>query len=265
MAQQPLIDSNVQNNITPYNSTNFENKSINPVSQNIQQPNYTPQDLNIPITQPLCTPSQGTDFSINQNTPGIISTQYQNYKNISEIPHKFIQQIDSNSFFFPISSDCCSKCSPFIFLIVGFSQLIIYCLLTIFVLKSFWEPTLIMLIVGIAFSLFGTYSLFKTYHSIYIYIEQNSLKVMKKAICGNNIKIYNSGELERVDFLYKYDYVIDNEGEGSYVHQYNLIFVPKREQVDKIFSIGNRDKIFTQEEMDYFQYIMNNHIKTEMK
>ena len=80
------INHPLQNNITPYNSTNIENKPINTVSQQGGLPfnNESPQ-----------TPSQ-----------------YQNNKNISEIPLKYIQQIDSNTFYIPHFNDKCSKAFP---------------------------------------------------------------------------------------------------------------------------------------------------------
>ena len=136
--------------------------------------------------------------------------------------------------------------------------------MSIYAMKSFFGPNIMMLIIGIFISLLGIHKFFRMYHSLYIFIEQNSIKIVKKALFGKNIKIYNPGELERVDFLYKYSYEIDNEGEGFYNHRYHLIFVSKKGEVNEVFSIGSGRKIFTQEEMDYFLYYMNNHIQTKM-
>ena len=242
-----------------------------------EQPLINIQETNkeTPIYQPFCNPTQGISLPVqeilplnnyspqtqtNNNTPN----NYQIYQNISEIPHWCIQQIDSNTFFIPLSFECCcDKFCPFIACFIGFSLVIGYIFLSIFIMKSFWNPCFIMLYFGI-FIIIAGFCGFHQYQRVYFYLEQNSLKIVKKAICAKKIKIYNTGELERVDFLYKYSYELDDDGDGSYIHHYDLIFVTKTGIVNKIFSRGETSKIFTQEEIDYFLYYMNNHIQTKM-
>ena len=108
MKSQSQIDS------TPdqaYNSKELANKSQNQISQTL---NYTPKDINDSMFQSLFPPSQNGDLSLQEcisidnniaqiqtpdNTNYIIQsdtpvyqTQYEKYKNISEIPHRGIRQ-----------------------------------------------------------------------------------------------------------------------------------------------------------------------------
>ena len=152
---QIYINTPLQNNTTsdePYNSTDLIDKPQNPVSQPIQKPNYPPQNLSAPMVQPLYPPSQGVALPVQQdipvnnyppqiqnpnNTPlyaqpvvPVYQTQYQNYRDISEIPHKGIYQINENTFY--ISTGCCFKIFPFLFFLLELDHFIFLFLILIF-------------------------------------------------------------------------------------------------------------------------------------
>jgi hypothetical protein len=133
------------------------------------------------------------------------------------------------------------------------------------VIKSFWNFSILALIIGFAFCAVGIGTSLTIYHRIYFIIGENSLKVVKKAICGSKTKVSNKGELERIDFLYKYGLETDSEGEKSYVHRYNLIISETKQKRYTILSKGSGYQFFTPEEIDYFLYFINNHIQTKMK
>ena len=231
------INHPLQNNITPYNSTNIENKPINTVSQQGGLPlnNESPQ-----------TPSQ-----------------YQNNKNISEIPLKYIQQIDSNTFYIPHFNDKCSKAFPIYMIIVGLIVVALYFFLSIYVNEFFLGSLLIVLFAGIILNLVGIIFLFTQYHSFYIILGPNSLKVVKKPLCGNKTIIYNTGELERFDCRYESRNRINSYGDSFYYYNYNLILVKTNGKEDKILSIGKNEKILG--DMNYFLKYINNHIQTKIK
>jgi len=117
-----------QNNLTqgrPYISMDLDNTPKNAISP----------DLNDPMIQPLFPPSQDNDLPIQEglsldnniaqtktpdDTPYILQpvsqvyqSQYESINNISEIPHKSINEIDENTFF--ISAGYCSKAIPSLF------------------------------------------------------------------------------------------------------------------------------------------------------
>ena len=275
---QLYMNPPLQNNTTsgqPYNSTDFIDKPQNPVAQPIQPPNYLPpQNLGPPIAQPAYPQPQGVALPVQQalpvnnyppqtqnpNAPYFAQPvapayqtqyQYQNYKNVSEIPHKGIYQTDENTFY--ISTGCCFKIFPFIFFIVGVGLCSI----------AFYTTPWILILGGI-FTIVGFIMFFKMYNSIYFIMGPNTLTVIKKATCMKQTKMYNPGELTRVDFKYDYSYESSSDG-GGYMHHYNLIIVPTNEEQDTIFSIGSSSKVFTQEEMGYFLYYINTHIQTKMR
>ena len=97
----------------------------------------------------FCNDSPQTPM--NKNTPCNISSQYQNYKNISEVPHKHIYQIDSNSFFIRTSADRCEMTFPFIFFIIGICILVGYFIFIITVIKSFWNFSILAIYHPICF------------------------------------------------------------------------------------------------------------------
>ena len=276
---QIYINTPLQNNTTsdqPYNSTDLIDKPQNPVSQPTQQPNYPPQNLSAPMVQPLYPPSQGVALPVQQdipvnnyppqiqnpnNTPlyaqpvvPVNQIQYQNYRDISEIPHKGIYQINENTFF--ISTGCWFIIFPFIFFIAGVGIGMLYFFVS--------NPNIWILIIGGIFATAGFFMFFKMYNSIYFEMGPNTLTIVKKAIIGKQTKIYNPGELERVDFTYDYSYDSSSDG-GGYMHHYNLIIVPTIASPYTIFSIGSSSRVFTPEEMGFFLYYINIHIQTKMR
>ena len=214
-----------------------------PVQQGIPVNNYPPQ-----IQNPNNTPLYA------QPVVPVNQIQYQNYRDISEIPHKGIYQINENTFF--ISTGCWFIIFPFIFFIAGVGIGMLYFFVS--------NPNIWILIIGGIFATAGFFMFFKMYNSIYFEMGPNTLTIVKKAIIGKQTKIYNPGELARVDFTYDYSYDSSSDG-GGYMHHYNLIVVPTNASPDTIFSIGSSSRVFTPEEMGFFLYYINIHIQTKMR
>lgn len=124
-------------------------------------------------------------------------------------------------------------------------------------------PQLIILFSGIILDLIGIIFLLTEYHSIYIILGPNSLKVVKKALCRNKTIIYNAGELERFEFNFESSFATDSDDDTFEIQYYNLKLVQTKGKKDFIMSIAE-NKI-TKEEMDYFSNYINNHIQTKMK
>ena len=92
----------------------------------------------------------------------------------------------------------------------------------------------------------------------------NTLIVIRKALFGKKVTTYNPGEIEKVDIHYDYSYEHDSEGRGGYMHKYNLIIQEKNGKVEVIFNISSSSPVFTSEEIGYFLYYINTHIRTKM-
>ena len=214
-----------------------------PVQQAIPVNNYPPQiqtsQPNNYIVQPVVPVQYQTQY------------QYQDYQNITQIPHKGIYQVDANTFY--ISTGCCFKIFPIIFFLVGCGLAVV----AVIVAQS-----LITLIIGILFACIGIMLFFKMYNNIYFIMGPNTLTVMKKAMCGKKTTIYNPGELLRVDFNYNYGY---SSSDGGRTHNYSLVVVQSNGNTDNIFTIGSSARVFTNEEIGYFLYYINTHIQTKMR
>lgn len=76
-------------------------------------------------TAQIQTPDN-TNYIIQSDTP-VYQTQYEKYKNISEISHKGIKEFDENTFY--ISDGCCNLAFRSIFKIIGILDIILgFCL-----------------------------------------------------------------------------------------------------------------------------------------
>ncbi len=230
---------------------------------------YPPPDLNSPVQPvpsvgvplqsniPVGTPVQQGIPVNNYPQPVIVpqpviqyNNTYQQYNNVSQINHKGVYQVDENTFY--VSTGCCFKLFPFIFGLVG---------LGLFVF-GIYKGVVVAIIFGAIFAAAGLYMFFFMYNSIYFIMGPNTLTIMKKATCRKKTNIYNPGELERIEFNYRYTYEGNDRG---YTHKYTLIVVPTNGDVDNIFEVGSSNRLFTIEEMEYFLYYINTHIQTNMR
>lgn len=258
------MNAQFQNNSTPgqpYISMDLVNTPKNAISQ----------DLNDPMIQPLFPPSQDNDLPIQEglsldnniaqtktpdDTPYIFQpvspeyqAQYGNIKNISEIPHKGIYEIDENTFY--ISTGCCSKIIPlFIILFIGIGEFV----LSFYFLFIKREILYFLFIFfhGGAFFIAGFCILFSNCKSVYLIKKKNSIKVINKTTCRKKKKTYKSDKIERVDFT--------NTNDSTY----SLIFELTNGKKYTIFLSEMACCAYTKEEIGYFLYKINSHIKNKM-
>lgn len=241
------------------NQLDNQEKSLFPPAE----PIGSQQNISSPQSQPYYHPSQEIATPIEQNIPinnyptqnknqPVLNKQYQNYNNISQIPHKGVYQPDENTFY--ISTGYCFRIVPIILFIIG----------TPLVLISFFTKELILglLLFGLFLELISICLCFKMNNINYFILGANTLTVLKKSFCFKRAHIYNPGELLRVDFTHDYSYDIFSKAN---IHKYNLIVVPTNGKEDLIFAIGSNPPSFTSEEIEYFVYVINNHIQTNMR
>jgi hypothetical protein len=267
------INTQSQKNSTPYqayDSTELINKSQNQISQAL---NYTPQEINDPMIQSLFPPSQNCAFSaqegisldnniaqtqtpgntnfIIQSTTPVYQTQYEKYKNITEIPHKGIYEIDEDTFF--ISDGCCYLAFPSLFIIIGIGE-IFMCFYLFFINKMNYQIFIFVLIHAMGFILIGICYIHCTYSAVYFIKGSNSLTVIKKSLINKEKKmIYRAGELEKVEFDY------NNDCKKCVVIQL------ANGKKDIIFQLECSCCTFTKEEVEYFLYHINSHIYNKMR
>ena len=96
----------------------------------------------------------------------------------------------------------------------------------------------------------------KTYTDIYFVLDDNSLKIIKKS-CSEKEEIYSYTEINEVKFDSYENY---NERSKTIFYDYYLYINLNRAENSKetLFEIKNTSKKrFTQEEINYFLYIVN--------
>ena len=91
---------------------------------------------------------------------------------------------------------------------------------------------------------------------------QNNLTVIQKYFCSKKTFIYNQGELLRIDFIYDLKPCRSNKGPN---YDYKLDVILINGSSERILAVGGVCSVFTQEEINYFLYIINTHIQTKMK
>ena len=257
--EQPYYSSE-NNAIIEKPNDNYPPQNIYPAPIN---PQYPAQGVALPVQQPIpvnnyppqIQTTQPNNYMIQPVVPVEYQTQYQyqDYQNITQIPHKGIYQTDANTFY--ISTGCCFKLFPFIFFFAG-------CGVFAISFSSNAQNIVIARVFGVIFALIGVFLFFKMYNNIYFIMGPNTLTVMKKALCGKQTKIYNPGELQRIEFNYNFGY---NSGSKGRSHNYSLVIVQSDGKTDNIFTIGSSSKVFTTEEIGYFLYYINTHIQTNMR
>ena len=267
--QQPYYPPQNQNNQIPLSSQPYYAPPQNAVPNQLQpQPYYPPGQAQGMAVSP---PQISTQPVYNQQVippnhcpdkPGILPIQYsqpvikdyKNCNNISQIPHKRVFQPEPNIFY--ISNGCCTKCIPYFFTLLGAYFLL---MASLFGKNSFG----IYAVLGFFFLLFGLLSCCNMIHKIYFIMDQNNLTVIKKAIAGKKTRVYNRGELQRVEF--NSFYTISQSRFGSFMYNYSVVIVLTNGNAEPIFSTSSSSALFTIDEINYFLYSINTHIQTKMR
>ena len=109
----------------------------------------------------------------------------------------------------------------------------------------------------------------RTFHSVFIILGPNTLIVISKAACYKRSKIYDPGELERIDFTcnIEKELFLDKRKKGGYSfkNRYLLNIVAKNGHLDNALNISSSSILFTSDEMEYFLNVVNTHIQTKMR
>lgn len=249
-----MINSN--NNIPLNNQTILY--SNNPNSYQGQQqvqivsPEYIPNQ--IPPQGNNMYPQNQMNYQsipIPQN-PGI---NYEQISNVNQVNHQNIYQTDSGSLY--LSLGCCFKIFPIIFFVLGLGLIPLFT-----VVKG--NNGYIVTAIGVVFILVSLYMMFRGYYTVYFYMGINDLTVTKKALCGKNTVVYGPGELISIELSHDVTHR-RKKGKKRNMHNYQLDIETTNNGVNTVFRVGQSTKLFTDEEIGYFNYIINLHIQTKMR
>ena len=174
--------------------------------------------------------------------------------NINQTTSRVIM-IDSNNF--KINVDPCYKCINIYFFIVSIISFSIIILLLCFGVDLILVliPTIFFIILFPTAMIWG----FKSYYIKYVTIEDNSIILTKKSLLKSKVIIFSSGQLERAEILYKYDFILQN-------FPYNFIFylVPTTGNKIELFQVYSRRMDVDLKGIKYFADLINYHIKNNM-
>ena len=216
----------------------------------------------IPIQSPGIMPPTGYNMypqnpMPNQQyvLPQNAAIDYQHITNVNQIQHINIYQPEVGSLY--LSIGCCFKIFPIIFLILGLG------IIPLFVVVK-GNNGYICTAIGVLFVIVSIVMMFRGYYSVYILMGANDLTITKKALCGKNTTTYGPGELLSIelshDITHKY-----RKGRERKMHNYQLDITTSDNSVSTIFRVGQNTRLFTLEEINYFNYVVNFHIQTKMR
>ena len=98
------------------------------------------------------------------------------------------------------------------------------------------------------------------HHKIYLRIGDNSIHLTKKALLKTRLVVYNRGQLERAEIIYKYDISLDEYPHGFY---FNLV-TTKGNKIN-LFQFRSAKIDVDLKGIKYFADIINYHIQNNMK
>ena len=206
--------------------------------KNINQ-NFPPQYQTI-VIQPGIPQYQN---SIPNNQP--IYNPFQNVTSLKQIKHKGITLPEENKYH--ISKVGCSYriFLPTIIILTGIAVAI----------YGKFQGQIYLIPFGMIFSLSGFMACYCKNKEFSFILNENNIELEEKNICGKKSTIYNGDNIERIEFFYDI-----RRGRGGKVITYHLNIYTKNEGRINIFNFETTDEDFTDEEMDYLVYVVNNHI-----
>ena len=242
------LDSNQQNFNSPFitqydKPTNYNtqgNGTNNLISTPDNQYNQnTPQSQNI-VIQPIPQSQPNSD----------INNPFPNASSIKHIPHLGISQISKNKFEIKQGGCCYRLCAPIFFILLGFGGFV-----------SGFTGDHSIIFYGVLFSSIGLGLMCCRNKSFIFTLGENSLMVeTEPCCCGSSSTVYHPGEIFKIQFSSYFDY--DSENQKTY-HSHLTLFTNKGKII--LIDYESSSKLFTDEEMDYLTYIVNNHINKKMK
>ena len=248
-------------NTTPYSKTN-ENPSDIYLVQQIPQNDYPapPQGINAntPYNMQYQNSSNFPQYDNNLEKNGINQQEidYSKYNNINQLPHRGIKQVDDNTFF--VSSKCCDKIFPIIWILIS---LLISSV--VFWTKEIKAITMTISIFGGASTLIGFVMLFRWYHGYYFQTNPNNITLKEAAWCCKKSTIYLAGHISSINFDVKNN--INKKGKLWYSYSVTINQNIRFPQEQVIFLGADYSHLYTEEEIGFFNYIMNSHIRKNLK
>ena len=223
-------------------SSHPQNQSIMPILPENQYPpnNYAQQ------TTPVFQPPLGADLNISQINNSRIS---QPSKNVFILLRR--KYIILEIFVWTLIG------SFFMFLAIGLFGVLLKEII----------PFIILLIMGIIAMILGIRHFFYTNYKADIILGDNTLTVVKKAMCCRRPETtnYQKNDLSRIEFIYKVVKRRTSRKSTNYYDAYELIFIFKNDKKERILYDEGLCKTYTDQERQFLVNYINNYINNQIR
>ena len=184
-------------------------------------------------------------------------------QNISQVNHNRISQPSKNVF--KILRQKCYIMKLLLFILVG--SFFAFLGFIFFIRDSDGQRVgwVFFIILGSVFTVLGIISFFLTNYKVDIFLGDNNLTVVKKALCcGIKVtKNYQKIDLSGIEFTCKKKERYYSRGGPTIVNKYELIFNFKNGQRERILKDEDPSEIYSYEEMEFLENYINYYINRE--
>lgn len=242
----------LNNNHNTYNANNrgFKLSPLNINTNNPQNNAAPPEEI---YQYPNSADFPQYNQIVNSIQPQI---DYSKYSNLNQLNHRGIKQTSENTFYLPEKCCSCARWGIVIIFLFSFS----FCFI---LLLDITVGTVIFAIFGFIMSCLGMIGLCTIYFSVYFVLNPNNIKVILIAWCGRKSLVYERGQITQIIFNSSSN--SDDRGKNFYVYELNIKQnIPGENSVFNIFSKNSGKQLYTEEEIGYFNYIMNHHIQSKL-
>ena len=223
-------------------SSHPQNQSIMPILPENQYPpnNYAQQ------TTPVFQPPLGADL------------------NISQINHSRISQPSKNVF--TLLRRKYIILEILVWMLIG-SLFVFLAIFLFYVFQKVLIGFIIILIIGIITMSLGIRYFFYTDYIADIILGDNTLTVVKKALCCRKpVTInYQKNDLSRIEFIYKVVKRRTSRKSTNYYDAYELIFIFKNDKKERILYDEGQCKTYTDQERLFLVNYINNYINNQIR
>ena len=261
--------SEIPPNYSDQNNPSFPQKQYSDGQSQVQQQYNPPQNVVSSQNQyamPILPENQNPPSNYVQPIVPVFQPPLGGELNISQVKHKRVTQPQKNLFI--LYTNNFSKCLFCILML--FASVFVGTSIYLFI--QMIEITIIVIIldmipglIGILFMIRPISWLFIPNYSVHIILGDNSITIVKKAICCRKlISNYQKNDLSGSDFTFRIEKRRLKTKNRSYIHTYHI------HELFLIFKNGQKEEIlhtedcFNDEEMNFLVYYINSYINNKI-
>ena len=170
---------------------------------------------------------------------------------LSQVRTKGIVQLEKNTFI--IKQSNCLKLLPLFFFLFGILFIIVGSVISLKFLK------VIFIILGSIFTLVSICTSIVIINTLIITVGHNDLTILQKALLRRKLRVFKKGEINKITF----NFVQEPDEEGIMMNNYTIV-ISTNEGDENLYNVSTSWESYTEEEINYFNTFMNNHIQNNM-